>query len=54
MSRFAIAATRRPLRRRLAQALALALCATGAHAATYTAGTEAELIQAINDANANS
>ena len=42
-----------PCRRRLAHALALALCTGAAHATTYSAGTEAELIQAINDANAN-
>lgn len=40
-------------RRRLVQALALALIASTAQAASYTAGTESELIQAINDANAN-
>ncbi|MFO1507460.1 MAG: choice-of-anchor Q domain-containing protein [Lysobacterales bacterium] len=42
-----------PVRRCLASALALALCAGAAQAATFTAGSEAELIQAINDANAN-
>jgi len=42
-----------PCRLRLAHALALALCTGAAHATTYSAGTEAELIQAINDANAN-
>lgn len=40
-------------RRDLVRAIALALCASAAHAGTYTVGTEAELIQAINDANAN-
>jgi len=40
-------------RRRLARALALALCANAAQANTYSASTEAELIQAINDANVN-
>ena len=40
----------RPCRRPLA--LALALCAGSARAGIHSAGTEAELIQAINDANA--
>jgi hypothetical protein len=47
-------AGRRVSRNHLAQALLLALLAGGAHAATFNAGSEAELIQAINNANANS
>ena len=37
----------------LGSALLLALTASGANAATYSASSEAELIQAINNANAN-
>jgi hypothetical protein len=49
---FRRAATRCARRRRLAHALALALCAGTAQAATFTAGSEAELNSAINSANA--
>lgn len=47
------AQTRRVHRHRLAHALALVLCVGGVHANTYTASTESELIQAVNDANTN-
>lgn len=50
---FRINAKRRACRHRLARALALALCASAAHAATFSVSNEAELVQAINDANSN-